>query len=158
MADDFAAQCKAAAKGLRKVQPALRTTLRSRMREEVAEPLAGKIRTASRRSPWGKVLAPGTKTLSGVAPKIKVGGNTPRLSGGGGPRSVVFGAEFGGGKRLTAVPRSARHRGYRRYSTNQFKAHHTPFVFNTVNANMDAALDGVATIVLDVLDKEVPGG
>lgn len=155
LADDFPALCTSTAKAMRSLPSEVRKELRSRMRDEVAEPLAAKIRTASHRSPWAKVLAPGTKTLSGVAPKIKVGGTSPRLSGGGGPRAVVFGAEFGGGKRLTAVPRSAKHRGYRRFSTNQFRSHHTPFVFNTVNANLVAAEEAVATIVLDVFEREV---
>lgn len=151
MSADFAADCEAAAKGLRRVPRELRRALAQQVKTEVAEPLANRVKAAAT-GPWARVLAAGTKARAGADPTIVVGGQSPKLSGGGGPRSVVYGTEFGGGKRLTAVPGRAGRRGYRRYSTNQFRGRQRPFVFRTINQQMPKVLDAYAGIVMEVLD------
>jgi hypothetical protein len=155
--EEFAAECRQAALGLRRVDKDLRRELSGQVKEKVAEPLAKRVGSAAR-GPWSRVLQAGTKARAGADPKIVVGGLRPRLSGGAGPRQVVFGTEFGGGKRLTAVPASARRRGYRRYSTNQFRSNKAPFVFPTIGKNIDWVLDTFADITLTILDKEVNRG
>jgi hypothetical protein len=104
------------------------------------------------------VLAAGVKARAGADPTIVVGGLRPKLSGGAGPRQVIFGAEFGGGKRLSAVPAGRGRRGYRRYTTAQFRAHQTPFVFPTIADNIPWALDTWADLTLDVLEQAIPDG
>lgn len=117
-------------------------------------PLAAKIGAAAT-GPWAKVLGPGTKARAGADPQIVVGGTRPRLSGGAGPRDVVFGTEFGGGKRTTAVPSRPGRRGYRRASTNQFSSNKRPFVYPTIGREIEWVLDTFADITLGVLDKAV---
>lgn len=162
MSDQFATDCEAAAKGLRRVPKELRRALSTEVKAAVADPLAARIRAAAS-GPYARILGPGTKARAGADPTIVVGGASPKLSGGAGPRRVVFGTEWGGGKRLSPVVgydrggrRKGHVRGYRRYSTNQFHRHQHPFVFPTVNANMDKALEAWATIVTDVVNREVP--
>ena len=151
MSDAFAQECAAAAKGLRRVPAELRRALATEVKAAVADPLAGRVKAAAA-GPWARVLAAGTKSRAGADPTILVGGSSPRASGGAGPRALVYGTEFGGGKRLTAVPGRKGRRGYRRYSTNQFRANHRPFVFPTIEANMPKVLDAFAGIVSGVLD------
>ncbi|CCH79086.1 hypothetical protein BN12_40056 [Nostocoides japonicum T1-X7] len=155
--EEFAAECGAAARGLRRVPSALRRALAAEVKTEVAVPLAAKVAGAAA-GPWARVLSAGVKARASADPQIVVGGASPRLSGGAGPRQVVFGTEFGGGKRITTVHRTDRHRGYFRRSTRQFGTHQRPFVFKTVSNNMDWVLDRYADIVTDVLDEGVPGG
>lgn len=152
--DEFVAECRDTARNLRRVPADLRRALSSEVKEEVAVPLARKISGAAT-GPWAPVLAAGTKARAGAEPTIVVGGTRPRLSGGAGPRLVVYGTEFGGGKRLTAVPRKGSRQGYRRYSTNQFRRNRRPFVFPTIGRNLDWVLDSFADITLRVLDKAV---
>lgn len=155
--EEFSAECRLASKNLRRVPRELRRALSSEVKNQVAVPLASRVGSAAR-GPWSRVLQAGTKARAGADPTIVVGGLRPKLSGGAGPRQVVFGAEFGGGKRLTAVPRTARHRGYRRYSTNQFRANKTPFVFPTIAKNLPWVLDQFADISMTTLNKEVNRG
>ena len=156
MSEDFARECKDAAKALRGVPKDLRRALSHEAKDRVATPLAGRIRSAAS-GPWARVLAAGTKARAGADPTIVVGGQAPRLSGGGGPRSVVYGVEFGGGTRTTAVPSRAGRRGYRRRSTRQFVGRHDPFVYPTISASMPRVLDTYADIVMDVLGEAVDG-
>lgn len=149
---DFGSECREAARNLRRVDRDLRRDLAGQVKDRVAVPLAGRVASAAT-GPWSRVLAAGTKARAAADPTLVVGGTRPRLSGGAGPRDVVFGAEFGGGRRLTAVPRSARRRGYRRYSTNQFRRNQAPFVFPTIRREMDGILDTYADIVTDTFRK-----
>ena len=148
------------ARDLRRAPKAIRDAVKADSRSEIAEPLAAKIRAAAT-GPHVSVLAPGVKTRagSGAESQIIVGGARPKLSGGAGPRHVVFGDEWGGGKRLSPVlgyarggKRAGRVRGYRRFSTNQFRQGKRPFVFPTVARNSDAIMEAYATIVMRALD------
>lgn len=144
------------ARDLRRAPKAVRDEVKRESRTRIAEPLAAKIKSAAASTgPWAAVLVAGTKTRAGAEPVIVVGGKTPRLSGGAGPRHVVFGTEWGGGKRLSVVARSNRARGHRRYSTNQFRRHKHPFIFPTVARNYDAIVEAYADIVVRAIDKEV---
>lgn len=155
--DDFARECREVSRNLRRVPSDLRRAISSEVRDEIAVPLAGKIKTAAT-GPWSRVLSAGTKARAGADPTIVVGGASPKLSGGAGPRQVIFGAEFGGGKRLTPVPGRSGRRGYRRYSTNQFRQNQRPFVFSTVSRNYSWALEKFADIVLEKVDEGMKRG
>lgn len=147
------------ARDLRTAPKAIRDAIKRESRDAIAEPLAGKIRAAAS-GPWAKVLVPGVKTRagSGAEAVIVIGGARPKLSGGAGPRQVVYGTEFGGGKRLSITPRTAKHRGYRRYSTAQFRRNRREFIFPTLGHNADAVSHAYADIVLDALYEAATRG
>jgi hypothetical protein len=155
--DDFAAACRSASRGLRQVPSDLRRELSTVTKDQVAVPLAGRIAKAAT-GPHAAILAAGTKARAGADPTIVVGGMRPKLSGGAGPRDVVFGDEFGGGKRLGAVPRGKRSRAHRRHTTNQFRGAAKPFVFPTIGANIPWVLDTFADVTLSTLTKGVNRG
>lgn len=155
--EDFARECRDAAKGLRRVQRDLRRTLAGEVKDEVAIPLAAKIGAAAS-GPWATVLSAGVKARAAADPTIVVGGLRPKLSGGGGPRQVVFGVEFGGGKRQTAIPSTPARRGHRRRTTAQFSQRHDPFVFPTIAHNLPWVLDTFADLTMATLDKGVNDG
>jgi hypothetical protein len=155
--DDFAAACRAASRGLRQVPTDLRRELSAQTKDQVAAPLAGRIAAAAT-GPHAAILAAGTKARAGADPTIVVGGLRPKLSGGAGPRQVVFGDEFGGGKRLSPIPRSRRARAHRRHSTNQFRRGAKPFVFPTIGDNLPWVLDTFADVTLSTLSKGVNRG
>jgi hypothetical protein len=92
-----------ASKALRRIPKEVRRALAAEVKTEVAAPLAVKIAGAAT-GPYNRVLRNGTKARASADPQIVVGGARPRLSHGAGPRDVVFGTEFGGGKRITRVP------------------------------------------------------
>lgn len=151
--DDFGRECREAARNLRRVNGELRRELASSVRDEVAVPLAARIAQAAT-GPHARILSAGTKARAGAQPTIVVGGTRPRLTGGAGPRDVVFGDEFGGGSRITAIPRTARRRGYRKHTTRQFKRSR-PFVFPTIGKAIPDVLDTYADVVTGLLRKVV---
>lgn len=153
--DEFARDAGEAAKALRRLPADLRRALAQESKDQVAVPLAAKVAAAAT-GPWARVLSAGVKARVAADPKIVIGGKSPKLSGGGGPRSVVFGNEWGGGKRVRALAGNNRRRGHRRATTKQFRNPH-PFVFDTVNENMDWVLDQFADLTMTVLDKGVTG-
>lgn len=155
--DAFARECREAARGLRRVPADLRRDIAAQSRDKVAAPLAGKIARAAV-GPHADILAAGTKARAAADPTIVVGGLRPKLSGGAGPRQVVFGDEFGGGKRLSAVPARPGQRAHRRYTTNQFRGAARPFVFPTVRREVPWVLDTFADIAMTTLDKAVNHG
>lgn len=154
--DEFARECRQVSQDLRRIPAELRRGLAKEVKDKVAEPLAAQIR-AQAHGPWAHVLAAGTKARAAADPQVVVGGLRPRLSGGAGPRQVVFGAEFGGGKRR-GTSRSRKGNVYKRRTTAQFAGHRDPFVFPTVEAQLPEVLDAYADIVLDVFDREVGNG
>jgi len=148
------------AKDLRRAPKSVRDEVKRESRTRIAEPLAAKIKAAAGSTgPWSRVLVAGVKTRAGAEPTILVGGTRPKLSGGGGPRSVVFGTEWGGGKRFSRVlayqTGRGRTSGHRRASTAQFRSHKHPFIFPTVGKHMDSIVEIYADIVVKALEKEV---
>jgi len=151
--DEFARECEAAAKALRRVPKELKRALAQEVKTEIAVPLATRIGGAAR-GPYGHALSGSVKARASADPQIVIGGSKAIVSGGASARQLIYGTEFGGGKRVTAVPRTARHRGYKRASTNQFHPAH-PFVFPTVERNADWVLEQFADITLKVLSNEI---
>jgi hypothetical protein len=107
------------------------------VRPDITEPLAHDIASAAA-GPHARVLSAGVKARTSATPDIVVGGTRPKLSGGAGPRDVVFGDEFGGGK-------SKR--------TRQFRRTRSPFVFRTLGRRTEWTLDQYGQIVDDVLEE-----
>lgn len=155
MAQTFGDEAKQAARQLRRLPAEVRKELGRRSRTEVAEPLAQRI-TAAASGPYGRVIARAgaVKARNGADPLLVVGGARRVASGGANARQLVYGAEFGGGSRVTAVPGSSRRRAYRLRSTRQFIRNRSPFVFPTIRDSIPEVLDRFADIVGDVLNKE----
>lgn len=155
--DEFTAQCRVAARGLRRLPSDLRRGIAGDVQEQVAAPLADRVGAAAR-GPWAAQLRAATKARKLADPTIVIGGSRKVVSGGANPRQLVYGTEFGGGKRRTAVPSRPGRRGYTRVTTRQFANNHAPFVFRTVGENFDWAIDRFAGIVLDRLEGAVDDG
>lgn len=154
MADDFAAQCKAAARDLRRVPAELRKRLGREVRDEVAEPLAGEIRS-SFDGPYRGVLVAAVKARIQGDPMIVVGGSRPVLSGGASVRDVVFGDEFGGGSRLGTVRSTARRRGHTRRTTRQFQGKARHNIIGTIESNAARTFDRWADVVGRIIKETV---
>lgn len=148
--EDFARSCKDASRQLRRLPKEVRAQLRTRVRAEVAEPIAQDVR-AGGTSLYARRVAPTTKVRAQADPTIVVGGARRVASGGAKGRELVYGAMFGGGNRVKAVPAQSGRRGYRRRTTRQFAGRRDPFVFRIVDRNLDRYLQRWAGIVDDVV-------
>lgn len=171
--DDFARACKDAARQLRRLPRDVRQELATEVRDAVAEPLAAAIR-ADWRGPHAAVLAAGTKTRVQVDPMVVVGGARKVVSGGAGVRDLVFGNEFGGGKRVALVGRpksnGRRRRGkvtaaeasgsriYRRRTTRQFPVEGQHSVFGTIEGTLDATFDRWVDVINRRIDRSLDSG
>jgi len=146
-------------RALRRVPADLRRELSAEVASRVTEPLAARI--ASRwAGPYAAVLSAATRSRKGADPVIVVGGRRPVVRGGAAASQLVYGAEFGGGKRRTRTTRSTRNGGrsttYDLRSTQQF-ARRSPAIIPTLRADAPAAIDAWAETVLDVLEQ-LPAG
>lgn len=104
--DEFAAECNAAAKALRRVPAEARRKIAAESKTRIAEPLAAEVGRAAR-GPWARILTPGSKARAAADPTIIVGGKTPTVRNGAGPSDVVFGTELGGkGEKQTHIGRA----------------------------------------------------
>lgn len=148
--DGFAAECALTARNLRRIPKDLRRAIASEVKPQVAVPLAGKI-GADLAGPWARVLAGQVKARASAEPVVVIGGARKLVSGGASGRDLVFGSQFGGGKRVTAVAPSPRRRGYKLKSTQQFVRNAHPTVYPTIDRNGDWVLSRFADIVGDVL-------
>lgn len=169
-----AREAYAASRALRQLPAAIKRQLKVDVRQEVAEPLAGRIKAAPQ-GPYAAVISSTVKTKVDTVPRIAIGSARRAVSGGASVRELVYGTEFGGGKRITTVDRPARNaKGrngrrasantrrkvaaasgatrYRRKSTAQFATPH-PFAFPTIRRERATMLEGFARIVDRVLDE-----
>lgn len=153
---EFQAECKAIARVLRRLPPQLRRDLAADVRDQVAEPLAVAMRGALS-GPYASALQGAVKTRVSADPQIVVGGARRVVSGGARQRQLIYGVEFGGGKKVARVPAGGkvrRHVGYRRKSTNQFVPAH-PFIFSTVSEHGSRMLEAWADVVLKHIGEEI---
>lgn len=151
--DRFAAECEATARNLRRIPKDLRREIGARSKEVIATPLAARV-GATFTGPWARVLSTAAKPRAAADPTIVVGGARKALTGGGSPRDVVFGSQWGGGTKIVRVPaRGGRKpsRGYRLRSTRQFTRNAKQTVYPTIVDELPAVLDGFAAIADDVL-------
>lgn len=154
--DEFAAECRHAARGLRRLPKDLRRDVAREVKDRIAEPLAGHVGRAFV-GPYARVLQAATKARAQADPQIVVGGARPRLRNGATPRDLVFGNEYGGGRKVAVIPRGNGHKGYRRLSTMQFVPAR-PSIMETVADHTPEALDEFADIVLERLEEAVDRG
>lgn len=156
-AEDFARECKDQARAVRRLPSEVRSALRSRVKAEVAEPMAADIRTSAR-TVYGQRVAGTAKVRAAADPTIVVGGAKRVASGGARARDLVFGIHFTAGRRVTIVPARTGRKGYRRPSTRQFVGRRDPFVFRTVAAQFDTYLDRWADIITETVEKGIEDG
>lgn len=154
--DEFARECDDAAKAVRRLPRDLRRAFAQRTRDEVAEPLAARMR-ASGGGVYGRRVSATAKARSQADPTIVVGGARRVASGGASARDLLWGNEFGGGKKVRALVGNARRRGHRRRTTQQFVRNQSPFLYNTLSRSWDWALDKWATIADETINEGMKG-
>lgn len=154
--EQFAAECKHAARGLRRVDKDTRRKIAAESRSRIAEPLAGAIARAAT-GPYAAALAKGTKARTAADPTVVVGGRRKVVRNGASPRDLVFGTEYGGGDRPSHVPARNGHRAYTRSGTRQFVPAR-PFAVPTTRDRLPAILDEFGEMIAEVLDEGVGRG
>lgn len=142
---------------MRRLPAELRRALGNEVRDTVAEPLAADIRSAWT-GPYSPALSAATKTRVGTDPQIIVGGSRRVVSGGASARDLVFGTEWGGGRRVKALPATTRRRGHRRRTTRQFAGSGQHAVFGTVARNLDKSLERWADAVEKIVNQVMRNG
>ncbi len=147
--DAFERACRDAARSLRRVPKELRQTIAADSRDEVAAPLVQALQHAAV-GPWARQLAAGTKARKAADPTVVIGGARPVVSGGAGVRQLVYGNQWGGGKRVTTVTRGRSR--YRLRSTRQFRTPH-PYIIRTLSQQGGAVLDAWARLVMRAIER-----
>lgn len=142
---------------MRRLPAELRRALGNEVRDTVAEPLAADIRSAWT-GPYGPALSAATKTRVGTDPQIIVGGSRRVVSGGASARDLVYGEEWGGGRRIKAIPSTPRRRGHRRRTTRQFAGAGQHAVFGTVARTLDKSLERWADAVDRIVNQVMRNG
>lgn len=153
--EEFAAECREVSRSMRRLPAEVKRALRARSRAEVAEPMAADIRTGGR-SVYARTVAPTARVRSNADPTIVLGGARRIASGGASGRDLVFGAVFGGGRKVGTVKATGRTKAHRRRTTRQFASGRDPFVYRTVFSNVEEYLDRWATIITDEVRKVFP--
>lgn len=138
--DDFADACTRATRQLRRMPADLRRDLGRHVKAEVADPLARKVAGAAQSAPpYGALLAGSVRTRAGADPTLVVGGRRRVASQGATARDLVYGQNFGGGRRRTKVTRAGA-RPFARRSTMQF-VRYRPFIFPTFAREADETFE-----------------
>ena len=144
-------------KEINRAGPKSRAELRKRVKAEIEDPLAGKIRRAAN-GPHGRLAASTVKTTGGSKPAIWLG------RGSGLAADVAFGSEFGGQKSkkvqhlMTSRTRARRYIIQRR-TTMQFRPHlgqRGYWMSPTMRQNFPETLAKTVEIVEDVF-LNLPG-
>jgi len=133
----------------------LRKALAAQVQPRVAVPLAAKVAQAFT-GPWAAPLAASTKARKLADPTIVVGGSRRVVSGGASARQLVYGATWGGGKRVASVTRRTR-RGsstYRAHVTKQFQGKSRDNIIPTLKAQGGWVLEEFANIVDEVWEDQ----
>jgi hypothetical protein len=78
--------------------------------------------------------------------------------GGGAPRDLVYGDEWGGGRRVKAIPARPGRRGHRRRTTQQFPTSGQHAVYGTIARTLDKSLERWADAVDRIVGKVMGNG
>jgi hypothetical protein len=151
----FERECKATARNLRRMPADLRKALSAQVQPRVAVPLAGKVAN-SFAGPWAAPLAASTKARKLADPTIVIGGSRPVVRGGASARQLVYGATWGGGKRVASVTRRTRAGSttYRAHVTKQFQGKSRDNLIPTLRASGGWVLEEFAAIVEEVWEAQ----
>ena len=150
----FERECKVAARNMRRLPAEVRKALAAEVQPRVAVPLAAKV-AASFSGPWADRLAAQTKARKLADPTVVVGGAKKVTSGGASARNLVFGATWGGGKRISTVTRRTprgRQITYQAHVTKQFDGKGNPAMIQTLRAQGGWVLQEVAQIVDEIIE------
>lgn len=143
-----------AIKEINRSGPKLRAALRKRMKADIEDPLASKIRSNAN-GPHGALAASSVATTGGSKPAIWLG------RGGGLGADVAFGSEFGGRKPkkvqhpMTSRSRTSRYI-IRRRTTMQFRGHRGRrgyWMIPTMEREFPNTVRKMDEIVMDVLSS-----
>ncbi len=156
-ASDFATACKNASRQMRRLPAETRRALANEVRDAVAEPLAADIRSAWT-GPYARVLSAATKARVQTDPQVVVGGSRRVVSGGASARDLVYGEEWGGGRRVKVMAGTPRRRGHRRRTTRQFAGPGQHAVYGTIARTLDKSLERWADAVDRIVGKVMGGG
>lgn len=151
----FERACKVTARNLRRMPADLRKALSAEVQPRVAVPLAGKV-AQTFAGPWAAPLAASTKARKLADPTIVIGGGRPVVTGGASARQLVYGATWGGGKRVALVTRRTRggSSSYRAHVTKQFQGKSRDNIFPTLRAQGAWVLEEFASIVDEVWEAQ----
>jgi hypothetical protein len=156
----FERSCRDTSRQLRRLPAEVRKAIAAPAQTDVASPLADRIRS-SFAGPYRAVLAAGTKARKDADPTVVVGGARPVVRGGASVRQLVYGNEWGGGRRVTPTTRRTRHGGrstsYRLRSTQQFGQPRSSII-PTLKDNAGRVIDAWAQIVTDTIERTLPRG
>lgn len=153
--DRFERELRQTSRQLRRLPKELRQSLSVEVLPRVAVPLAGKIAGALA-GPWARPLAGQVKARKLADPTIVIGGRRRLVRGGASGRQLIYGASWGGGKRVANVTRRLRRGGavtYPAHVTAQFKGKGRDNVFPTIRRNGAWILEEFAGIVDEVLEQ-----
>ncbi len=153
---EFAQETRRAADAVRRLPRALHDALPRITEEEVAAPLAERVRSAGGNTYARRVSATATVQLT-PHPTLVIGGARQILSGGATGSDIAPGTEFGGGQRVGTVSAS-RARSHRRRTTRQFVRQQSPFAVRTVERSLDWAFQRFVDAVEILADRQVPRG
>jgi len=157
--DAFERAAKDAARQLRKMPKELRKEMGRHVQQRVAVPLAGYVADAARgATPWGVKIAPVVKARLQGDPTIAIGAARKVFSGGASVNQVVYGANWGGGRRRKATARRLGGNPYTRSSTAQFIRGSSEFIYSTFRAKAEWALNEWVQVLDPYLTEWESGG
>lgn len=136
----FERSCRDLSRQLAVVPGKVAAALEREAPSKVAEPVARRV-AARWSGPWAGVLAAATKAITGSPTGVVVGGTAPVVSSGASVNDLVWGNEYGGGRRPT---------------TQQFVPRH-PAVITTIEGAVGELEDAYADIVQDELEEVARG-
>jgi hypothetical protein len=142
---------------MRRLPAELRRALATETRAKVAEPLAADNRR-SWRGAYAPALSAQTKARVQTDPQVVIGGAKRVVSGGANARQLVYGTEWGGGKRVTAIPSRPGRRGHRRRTTQQFPRTGQHAVYGTIHDTLDATFDRWVGVIDDIIERTFDRG
>lgn len=154
---EFATACKTASRNMRRLPAELRRALANEVRDAVAEPLAADIRYAWS-GPYRFPLSQATKARVQTDPQVVIGGSRRVVSGGASARDLVYGEEWGGGKRVKAIPARPGRRGHRRRTTRQFAGPGQHAVYGTIARTLPRSLERFGDAVEKIIGKVMGNG
>lgn len=136
----FERSCRDLSRQLRVVPGQVEAAIEREAPARAADPVARRV-AARWSGPWAGVLAAATKAIQGNPTGVVVGGTSPVVSGGASVNDLVWGNEYGGG---------------RRPATQQFVPRH-PAIVTTIEGAVSELEDAYADLAADAIEEVTRG-
>ena len=117
--EEFAQEARTRARALRALPGDLRRDLARTVRDDVAAPMAADISRGGS-SVYARRVAPTARATVSAEARVVVGSTRVVASGGATARDLVYGTEFGGGRKARVIPARPGQRSHARRTTRQF--------------------------------------